>query len=185
MLILKRVNSKKAGTLLILVLAAIVLIIVINSTRGTDNTYDSGASTTSTEESAQSDFKDGSEREIVSSPKTEGTIINTDSSSVAPGSPNDWSRSKNGEILVYTPVSEAKLVSNSTLNGESQSSVVYFRLIDDVRGVIVDGSLDVKDGKFSGVINFETTGEKGRLDIFAMDENGLEKNNVEIPVTFK
>ena len=143
------------------------------------------AETTSKEPSAQSTFTGGGKRKVVQSDKNEGVITDTGGniSSLPPSS--DWSSSANGVITVYSPAKNSLLSSGQLLLGESAANRVSFRLIDSVSGVIAQGSVGIVNGKFSGSFSFNTTADNGRLDIFTTNIDGMESNNIEIPVRFK
>jgi hypothetical protein len=142
------------------------------------------AKTTSTAPTAQEDFTEGGERPIARSDKTEGII--QDTGGTAPSTDQaQWSSSSDGAITVYMPAKNDLITSGGTLSGASNLSKVSFRLIDDVSGVIAQGSLTVVNGKFSGSFSFSTNGTNGRLDIFSAAPDGVESSNVEIPVRFR
>lgn len=135
---------------------------------------------------AQPDFTDGGDRDVVSDPDKKGNGEVTDNQGVIDAVPDQsqWSRSSTGAIAVYTPAKNEKLVSGQKISGESSAGNVTFRLIDNVSGVIASGEIAVVDGKFSGTLNFTTSATEGRLDILTFTEDGREANNVEIPIRF-
>lgn len=146
---------------------------------------DASATTTSTQQSAQAGFTGGEARATETKPKSEGYVSDTNGAigSIPPAS--SWSRSADGSIIVYTPAKDALLTNGSTISGTSGHDTVYFRLIDDVSGVIAQGSLKVTAGKFSGNLSFSTSARLGRVDVFTASPEGIESNNIEIPVRFK
>ena len=140
--------------------------------------------TTSKEPSAQSDFNNGKEREIIDSNKNEGIV--TDTQGNIPTIPNqsEWTSSTDGVISVYSPVINSILTNGSSLSGESTTDNISFRLIDNISGVIAQGKITVVNKKFSGIFGFETKATEGRLDVFTADTNGVESSIIEIPVRF-
>lgn len=147
---------------------------------------DTKAQTTSKQPSAQSSFSAGTPRkEPAQSSLNEGAITDTKGTATAQTPENMWSRSPdNKSITVYAPTQNQVLEDGQILSGASTADVINFRLIDDVSGVIAQGSLDVIDGRFSGVFRFQTSGSGGRVDVFTTDTDGAEKNNIYIPVRF-
>ncbi len=146
---------------------------------------DEDAKTTSTAPTAQEDFSEGGERPIARGDKDEGLVADTGGSVQSIPPENQWSVSADKAITVYLPSKDSVLVSGSTLSGSSTLPHVNFRLIDDVSGLIAQGTLSVVNGKFSGTFSFNTSGANGRLDIYNASVDGIESSNVEIPVRFK
>lgn len=144
--------------------------------------------TTSEVATAQDTFTDGELRDagntltedkgsaVVSD--TNGTISNNIDTS-------NPTVSKTGEISVFTPKNNTLVSSGFTVSGLSKLSIVSYRIIDEVSGVISTGELRVLDGKFSGVLSFSTNASEGRIDFFGTKFDGTEYSNVEIPVRFK
>jgi len=155
------------------------------STKIAENT-DETATTTSTAASAQNDFTAGSARKEASKPNiNEGTITDNNGSTVTPPAENTWVRSSDGSsVIVYSPINNQVLQTGQILSGASTATRVNFRLIDNISGVIAQGTLSVVNGKFSGVSSFKTVASDGRVDIFTSDDQGVESNNVSIPVRF-
>jgi hypothetical protein len=143
------------------------------------------AKTTSTAPTAQEDFTGGNERPVNTTEKNEGTVQDTQGSLATSLDSSKWSSSKDGVITVYEPSKNGLVTGNSSLSGASSLSKVSFRLIDDVSGVIAQGTLSVANGKFSGNFDFSTSGTNGRLDIFSATIDGVESSNIEIPIRFK
>lgn len=187
---MKIVNKKKYLTLslfFLVIAVAIAIYLIINGRIITPNSSDSAVQTTSSQRSAQSDFSQGdSSKRIDTSPRNEGTI-SEDSSQQAPVTSADkWSSSRDGSTIVaFNPTRDQILESGHVLNGTASVPVVNFRLIDDISGVIASGSLAVNDGKFQGVFDFSTKAKNGQLDLFTSSNDGIESNNVSIPIRFK
>ncbi|MBA3758775.1 hypothetical protein H0X10_04075 [Candidatus Saccharibacteria bacterium] len=187
----KKTSNQK--TLLIIVgvvLALLVLLIVLEKTK-VINLYSkkqptsTEAKTTSTAPTAQADFSDGDERLIADTSRNEGIIKDTGGNLTDIPAESQWQKSSDGKITVYTPGKDSVVKNGDTLSGSSSLSQVSFRLIDDVTGVIAQGTLSVVNGNFSGSFDFSTTGTNGRLDIFNSSPDGIESSNTEIPVRFK
>jgi hypothetical protein len=144
--------------------------------------------TTSTVATAQDTFTDGNPREAGNTlSENKGSAVVSDTNG-AINSNIDTSHptvSKTGEISVFTPQSNALVNSGFTVSGLSSLSLVSYRVIDDVSGVISTGELRVVDGKFSGTLGFSTTAATGRIDFFGTKFDGTEYSSVEITVRFK
>lgn len=188
---MKIVNKKKYLSLFLLVLGIAIAVAIyfalhnqiIKPSYSTNTT----AQTTSSQRSAQSDFSQGDDsKKVNTSPRNEGTI-SQDSNQQAPATSADkWSSSQDGStIVVFNPTKSQVLESGHILNGTANTPTVDFRLIDDVSGVIASGSLAVNNGKFQGIFNFSTKAKNGQLDLFTSSHDGVESNNVSIPVRFK
>jgi hypothetical protein len=184
-------NQKKSNKKLYigLVSALIILLIIGYFVYGKNNSpvvYNE-EKTTSTAETAQSDFTGGNERPVQEANKDKGDAIVSDNSgsiSVVPDESN-WTTSASKEITLYSPSQNQLIKNGDSISGESTLSVVSFRIIDDISGVIAMGELSVVNGKFSGDISFSTSAASGRLDIFGTRADGGEFSNIEVPVLFK
>lgn len=144
------------------------------------------AKTTSTAPSAQDDFTNGGERQV-STPadKSEGVVKDNNGSVGTVPNANQWTRSSDGKITVYSPEKSLLIASGFTLSGASSYQKVNFRLVDNASGVISQGSVNVLSGKFSGTFSFTSKGTEGRLDVFYANEDGVESSNVSVPVRYK
>lgn len=157
------------------------------SDKGPQSIKDTTAKTTSDAPSAQADFSEGGPREPSPSPPRGEATINDNGgiqSSIPPES--EWHTSAGGALTVYSPAANALLTSGqSVLSGKSTQTKVSFRLIDNVSGVIAQGELPVTSGTYSGTFKFNTSATQGRLDVFNTHMDGVEYNNIEIPVRFQ
>lgn len=157
-----------------------------NSNDDSTVVQDTDSETTSTAPTAQSDFTGGTEREPGNTLSenegsggirdNEGNLSDVDTSSSI--------SSESGEITLYTPKGNSKVASGEKVAGESKLSVVSYRIIDNVSGVISTGQLKVVNGKFSGTLEFTTTATEGRLDLFGTKPDGAEYSIIEVPVRF-
>lgn len=98
--------------------------------------------------------------------------------------PSQWTTSKSGLITVKQPSADAKIQDGSTISGSAKVKEIHYRLIDNVVGVVAQGTLNVVDGNFSGILKFQPNGTGGRLDVFSTDAQGVEYNEVQINVSF-
>lgn len=98
---------------------------------------------------------------------------------------NLWITSPGNVIALYNPQYNSILKSGDLVQGKSTSNLVSFRLIDSVSGVIAQGEISVVNGNFSGSLNFNTTADEGRVDVFTLNPDGTESNNLEVPVRFR
>ena len=143
------------------------------------------AETTSTLPSAQSDYTGGAPRSTDVNVKLEGTV--NDQKGLVPEVPPEasWTKSSSGKLVVYTPSASTLLRDGDTLSGGAADERVYFRLIDNLHGIIAQGSLAVVNQKYSGNFDFATNASEGQLDVFTQSYDGTEANNISIPVRFK
>ena len=143
--------------------------------------------TTSTAPSAQENFTSNNDRQVATTSENKGSagVTDTQGQTSVVTDKSQWTTSKTGEITTYSPAKNALLIKGDTLSGESTLSIVYYRVLDDVSGMITQGQLSVVNGKFSGSIVFNTTASGGRLDVYGTTDSGKEFGNVEIPVRFK
>jgi cytoskeletal protein RodZ len=191
----QKVNNSKINKKLLLLIGAITIFLAFALLEITgassiffnrsEKTNDTEAQTTSTAETAQSSFTGGDDRQPNRSQKQEGTATDQSGAIQAIPPENQWSKSNDGVISVYSPTKNQIVQNGQIVSGASTTSTVSFRLIDDVSGVIIQGSLNVVEGRFSGSLNFNTAGTNGRLDIFNSATDGTESSNIEIPVRFK
>lgn len=189
-------SKRRIITIVIIVLfAGAVILFVLEKTNttsffsSTDNSDASDAQTTSDLPSAQSDFNGGSAAEENKDPgntlnENRGTaVIEETGSQIVENS--DPISSETGEITVYSPTKNSRVTSGAIISGTSSLSEVEYRIIDSTSGVIATGSLTVKNGKFSGKINFNNNATEGRIDLFATRPDFREYSNIEIPVRFR
>lgn len=194
MIMRARKSSKNKITLLVVGSVFVLLLIILALEKAhIINLYASkhvpitnnDAQTTSTAPTAQDNFTDGDDRQPASTSRNEGVVADTGGNIQSTPTQNQWTSSKDGNITVYSPAKDSKVISGDSVSGASKLTSISFRLIDDVKGVIAQGSLSVVDGKFSGKFNFSTTGTNGRLDIFSVSDDGVESSNIELPVRFR
>ncbi len=186
----KRNNKKVALTAFSLLFLGIVGFFVLNRYWLSKNPKPQStqeAATTSTSPSAQDDYSDGDERQAQDENLDQGTATIKDNRGSISETPvqSKWTTSSTGQITLYSPNQNELLKNGDFITGESTLSVVSFRIIDDVSGVISTGQLSVIKGKFSGNISFSTSASTGRLDIYATKDDGAEFSNIEVPVRFK
>ncbi len=182
-------NNRNKKILLIVVLTLLLAVIgyFVYPKVTTKDNNDTGDKTTSTAPSAQENFTSGGDRPIATTPENRGDAAIADNQGQQTSVPDksQWSTSKTGEITLYAPYKDKLLVNGDSIAGESTLTVVYYRVIDDVSGMISQGQLSVINGKFSGVISFSTTAKSGRIDVYGMADSGKEYGNIEVPVRFK
>lgn len=118
----------------------------------------------------------------ISNRPDEATITDNNGQTTDVTPSDSWSYSKNKSLVVHSPTAQQVLKSGSLLEGSSTSNKISFRLIDNVSGVIAQGDLNVIDGKFSGKFLFSTSANEGRVDIFTINPDGTESNNISIDV---
>lgn len=186
----KTANTKKVVfiTLGVVLLAALVFAI-LEKTRVTNFVSlaptAEKAQTTSTAPSAQESFDQGGDRTPATSTRNEGSASDTGSVTGSLPPESQWTRSSSGVITAYSPAANEVVTSGASFSGASTADTVYFRLIDTASGVIAQGPLSVVDGTFSGKLQFSTTAADGRLDLYTATADGVESNNIEIPIRFR
>jgi hypothetical protein len=155
------------------------------TSKKTASAEDQQARTTSKQPTAQSTFTGGEPRSTTTATKDEGIVTDTKGSKADTATPeSSWTKSSSGNVVVYSPAQNSVLKSGETLSGSATASRVSFRLIDNVSGVISQGSISVVNGKFSGTFDFDSKATEGRVDVFTVAPDGTESNNVSIPVKF-
>lgn len=187
-------KSKKIFIIIITVFALLVTLVVLEKMHIT-NFYtkkppsSSGEDkTTSTAPTAQEDFTDGDDREAGNSlheDEGNGTVEDQNGASSGSSNSSSWVSSPGGEITSHSPVPNSVIKTGAIISGTSTLPRVNFRLIDNVSGVIAEGSISVVGGNFSGKLNYNTSASEGRIDLYGAKNDGTEYGNVEIPVRFK
>ncbi len=186
--------TKKRVIIFAASLVAIAVVLVVLEKTHVTNFYskppvgaDDDAKTTSTTPTAQSDYTDGDSRDVGSSEQENegsGTVEDRQGLSSEATDPNTWTSSATKEIVVHNPSKNKLIKSGAEISGTSSLSKVDFRLIDEVTGVIAQGQISVVNGKFAGTLNFTTSANGGRLDIYGTKVDGREFSSVEIPLKF-
>lgn len=150
----------------------------------------STATTPSKSATAQSDFNGGDKRSTDTNTNTAANGADntlTDNNGAVSSTPqsSQWSKSTDGSsIIVYGPAANSNLSDGAVLSGAATGSRVSFRLVDNLSGVIANGSISVVNGKFSGTLHFSTQATEGQIVVFDQAPDGTESNNTTIPVRF-
>ena len=189
----KRIRSLSSGKRSIMALSIIAAIAtslyvalkIIPSSRN-GNMAEPIAQTTSNTPSAQSSYSDGEYREPGNTVhENQGEASVSDTGGRASSNTSEPKTSSTGEITVYLPIANSVITSGQEISGISTLPRVHYRIIDNVTGVVASGSLEVVNGRFSGILNFSNAAQEGRVDIFATKSDFTEYSNVEIPVRFE
>ncbi len=115
----------------------------------------------------------------------QGGAVDKQGAGTATTDPSQWTTSSSGAITLQQPVSGGTVKSGDSLRGTAKIDTVEYRLVEDTIGVIAQGSLNVVDGKFSGVLQFKSHGHAGDLKIFSFDPStGAEINHADIRVAY-
>lgn len=189
----KNKKSKSNKKLLYIVVSVILLAILafvvyfqFYKDKNSNNSEELDAKTTSLAPTAQENFTDGDDREVGEArDRGEAKVIDNQGSIDNTPDESSWTSSSTGEITLYSPSDNQRLENGSLISGETTLSDVYFRIIDNVSGVISEGKLSVVSGKFSGNVSFSTSATEGRLDVYSTRSDGAEFSNIEIPVLFR
>jgi len=98
---------------------------------------------------------------------------------------SDWASSASGLITLQQPSASSSISSGDTISGQAQVSTVQFILIDNSVGLIAQGSLNVVDGKFAGILHFTAHASSGKLEVFTSNPStGAEEDVIDINVNF-
>jgi len=141
------------------------------------------AKTTSKQASAQSNFtKGGGHESSTNTGVTQGSATdNKGDASATQGETGTSSAS--GEVTVVSPAKNGTLTSGDVVRGTATgASQVQYRLIDDNVGVIAQGGLGVVNGTFSGKLQFKAHASTGRLDVYTLNDQGQETNEVQLQI---
>jgi hypothetical protein len=125
---------------------------------------------------------------VVPTGSSQGGAIDKHGAATAADTATDessWKTSTSGLITLQQPIDRAEIASGDTIRGVAQVSTVQYRLVDDSIGVLAQGSLNVVNGKFSGILQFSHKSSTGQLKVFSLDpQTGAEKNHADIIVNF-
>jgi len=112
------------------------------------------------------------------------TVDDTSGKDISNTAESKWTRSKDDNIIVYSPINNESVSGTVQISGTSKLDIVSYRLLDNINGMITTGNLKVTGGKFSGRVVYNTRATEGRMDIFTSDDMGNENNNIEIDLKF-
>ena len=99
--------------------------------------------------------------------------------------PSQWTVSTSKQITLQQPINGATLKSGDTIRGIADVNTVDYRLSDDSVGVISQGTLNVINSKFSGILQFQAHAATGELQIFSTNpQSGAEINHADINIKF-
>ena len=109
----------------------------------------------------------------------------TNGTSTSNTSRNEWVTSVSGNITLEQPVVGTTISSGTEIVGTAKTTTtIDYRLSDNSVGVLTQGSLNVVNGKFSGVLYFTPKSNKGQLDVFTTNNRGVEFNEIQVGVNF-
>jgi ABC-type Na+ efflux pump permease subunit len=189
----KKKNRKRILLIVFILFAIFGAGILLLEETGTTNLFankrtisdvDKNAKSSSKIDTAQSDFKNGDNRSTNKTIKEEGSVTDKNGAIITAPPENQWSKSTDGYIVVYSPAHNSTIRSGQPIEGSSNEDRVYFRLSDNVAGVIAQGSISVVNGKYSGVLNFSSNGTEGEVEVFHQAPDGRESSNVSVLVKF-
>lgn len=167
----------------ILVTAIVVVVVVVAGYFWHRHTEKPVAHTTSKQQSAQSNFKSGGNHEnSTNSGVTQGSATdNKGDKSIAQSGAGVSSAS--GIVTVVSPAQNGTLASGDTVRGTATGvPQVQYRVIDNDVGVVAQGTLSVVNGTFSGTLQFRAHATMGRLDVYTLNNQGQETNEVQMPI---
>ena len=185
----KPLSSRRKILLLILVPILLFAGGVYAYTQIYDTDNDSEDSTESP--AASDDFEADSDRDVGEPLERSGASTDTSSDEDQPENNDTDDRQDNasgissdsGNITVTSPGNGDNFNSGDTLRGRATVDRVHYRLIDNTVGVVIEGSSRVnEEGRFSAKFDFDSPGNAGRIDVFTIDENGIESDYIFIDV---
>lgn len=98
---------------------------------------------------------------------------------------NQWTTSSTGNITLQQPTSGSSMHSGDTISGLAKVSTVQFILKDNAVGLISQGTLNVENGKFSGIVTFKAHSPTGQLEVYYPNPaTGAEEDIIDINVQF-
>jgi hypothetical protein len=98
---------------------------------------------------------------------------------------SDWVSSASGDITLQQPSPNTTVQNGDIISGTANVSSVSFILTDNSVGLIDQGNLNVVNGKFSGLLEFQPHSSNGKLQVYYSDPaNGSEKDIIEIDINF-
>lgn len=92
--------------------------------------------------------------------------------------------SQSGNITLYTPGLNQNISGDIVVTGAAKVPEVFYRISDDVHGMINSGKLSVHDGRFSGNLSVSTTAKRGTFEVYSFNVQGQEVNNINIAVGY-
>lgn len=146
------------------------------------------AQTTSKSPTAQPGYTDGDDRNPDNGGNaSQGGAVDTGGRDVPEAGTSTGTTAESGLVTVLEPAKATLLKNGAVISGTAKGDVtkVQYRLIDNEAGVLAQGSLNVVDGGYSGMLQFSPRSAAGRLDVYSYNAAGTEVNNVEVPVTLK
>jgi hypothetical protein len=157
--------------------------------------YDKPTSTVNTKQTggvdklptAQNNYQSGNGHSSSSSSSSQGGAIDQNGQTSTSTSTNSQGvSSTSNAITLQQPIANSTLISGDTISGTATVSSVDYRILDDANGQLAQGTLNVVNGSFSGILQFQiySNSTTGQLDVYSYDANGAEINNISIPINF-
>ncbi len=98
---------------------------------------------------------------------------------------NEWTTSVSGNITLEQPTAGTTITNGTEIVGSTKAATtVNYRLSDNSTGVLTLGTLNVVNGKFSGILYFTPKSNKGQLDVFTSNDRGVELDEIQIGINF-
>jgi hypothetical protein len=120
---------------------------------------------------------------LITTPQTHTNSVTQSSSNIPPSS--QWTSSSSGDITLQQPVANSVIQSGSTISGTANVSTVQYILSDSTVGLIDQGTLNVDNGKFSGILQFKSHSTTGTLEVYYPNpSNGAEDDVITIGVNY-
>jgi len=144
-----------------------------NSTKNSDSTSSVGTD-------VENYIKDSGGSQSDSSTQA-GGVVDTGGKNVTQ---SNGISSSSGDITLYSPVVNQKVSGQVTVSGSAKVSEVFYRINDDVNGMIGSGRLTVHSGYFSGNLTVSTKASTGSFEVYSFNSQGQEINNISISIKY-
>ena len=113
-----------------------------------------------------------------------GTVDNDGKTTGSLPPSSAWVSSASGVITLQQPSPNTSIANGDTISGTASVQNVTFILKDDSVGLIDQGTLNVVNGKFSGLMEFQAHSSSGTLEVYyPSPTNGKAEDVIEINVT--
>lgn len=181
-------SKNKNKKVLVVIIAVVILSLGVVTFMVVFNKTNSAAPTAKNLPTAQSNFNSGTvKRQPANTPDSVASATDNNGSATMTTPPSSqWTTSKDGSsIVIYSPSPNTVVSSGDTVYGTAKTTTVSYELEDNVSGVTTQGVANVVNGKFSIKFTFTTKATSGKINIFNQDAEGVIKNIVTVPVSFK
>lgn len=93
-------------------------------------------------------------------------------------------KSASGNITLYSPRVNQVITGQVSVSGAADVPEVFYRINDNVSGMIGSGRLTVHGGYFSGTLAVTTNADSGSFEVYSFNSQGQEINNISVAVKY-